>query len=89
MVARFCGLSVFFVGGIPWVTVKGKRATSAEAPILAISPHSSYMDVLAVVFLDWTSVVCKGEVVGAPMIGSRFTHSVLETIYFVEIIYSV
>lgn len=66
----FFSRGLFFVAGFHWVSVKGKRATSAEAPILAVAPHSSYMDALPVTFLGLTSVVAKTEAKSIPFFGS-------------------
>ncbi|TPP66681.1 PCAT1 [Fasciola gigantica] len=48
---------VYFCGGIHWVRISGRRATSAEAPILVVAPHSSFLDSLVVVLMGMTSVV--------------------------------
>lgn len=77
--AVFFARGVFFFGGFHWVTVKGKRATSAEAPILAVAPHSSYLDALPVTYLGLTSVVAKTEAEDVPIFGTltKFTQPVL------------
>lgn len=62
--------ALFAAGGFHWVTVKGKQATPKEAPILALSPHSSYFDALVVVYLGAPSVVAKGETGTLPFLGS-------------------
>lgn len=60
------------------MTVKGKRASSAEAPILAVAPHSSYLDALPVTYLGLTSVVAKTESQDVPIFGTltKFTQPV-------------
>lgn len=68
--AVFFSRALFFMAGFHWVSVKGKRATSAEAPILAAAPHSSYMDALPVTYLGLTSVVAKTEAESVPFFGS-------------------
>lgn len=78
IVVFFCR-GVFFWGGLHWLSVKGKRATSQEAPIVALSPHSSYFDSVVVTYLDLTSVVAKSESEYVPIFGSMnisFLHSI-------------
>ncbi|BFZ13456.1 hypothetical protein BsWGS_16495 [Bradybaena similaris] len=60
-VVLFLCRTVFFAGGFYWVTMKGKQASSKEAPILLVAPHSSFFDALPVVFLGLTSVVAKAS----------------------------
>ncbi|GLH16238.1 Lysophosphatidylcholine acyltransferase [Gryllus bimaculatus] len=43
--------AVFACGGFWRVRVKGRRAAAAEAPVLALAPHSSFCDALPVVCL--------------------------------------
>uniref|UniRef100_A0A2C9LMD9 Phospholipid/glycerol acyltransferase domain-containing protein n=1 Tax=Biomphalaria glabrata TaxID=6526 RepID=A0A2C9LMD9_BIOGL len=52
---------VFFAGGLYWVKTKGKQASSKEAPLLLLAPHSSFLDALPTVFLGLTSVVAKAS----------------------------
>ncbi|XP_052232850.1 lysophosphatidylcholine acyltransferase 2-like isoform X1 [Dreissena polymorpha] len=75
----FLSRCVFFAGGFHHVKVKGKRAPVQEAPILAMAPHSSYMDALPVVFLDLTSTVAKSANGEVPVFGTllAFTQPVL------------
>ncbi|PVD21270.1 hypothetical protein C0Q70_19441 [Pomacea canaliculata] len=70
---------VFFMGGFHWITVRGKRASAKEAPILVVSPHSSFFDSLSLVYLDLTSVVAKSESSSVPIFGSiiEFSQPVL------------
>lgn len=62
--------AIFFCGGFHWLRVKGKRATSKEASIIAIAPHSSCFDALPVIFVGAPSVVAKGENAFIPFCGS-------------------
>lgn len=62
--------TLFVCGGFHWVTVKGKQASSKEAPILAVAPHSSYFDALSVVYLGAPTIVAKGETGYLPFFGS-------------------
>ena len=59
------------MGGFNWITVRGVRVSSKEAPILAVAPHSSFFDSLALVYMDLTSVVAKTESKHIPCFGSR------------------
>ena len=59
------------MGGFSWITVRGVRVSSKEAPILAVAPHSSFFDSLALVYMDLTSVVAKTESKHIPCFGSR------------------
>jgi len=40
-----CRLTAFFMG-VYWLQIRGKRATSKEAPIMVASPHSSIFDII-------------------------------------------
>ncbi|CAL8093753.1 unnamed protein product [Calicophoron daubneyi] len=43
--------TVFFAAGFHYVSVKGKRASRQDAPILVLGPHSSFIDSLVVLAL--------------------------------------
>jgi len=66
------GRGLFFFGGYHWVRVKGRRASAEEAPILAVAPHSSYIDALTIVYLNMTSMVAKKSAIKIPFFGSEF-----------------
>ncbi|GAB1600109.1 lysophosphatidylcholine acyltransferase 1-like isoform X2 [Argonauta hians] len=70
--------AVFFIGGFHWITVKGSRARTELAPIIALAPHSSYFDALPVVYLNLTTVVAKSEAETVPFFGKliQFTQPV-------------
>ena len=51
--------------------MKGRRACAAAAPILVVSPHSSYIDALIVVYLNLTSIVAKKSAIQIPFFGSK------------------
>jgi len=53
--------------------VKGQRASAAEAPILAVAPHSSYVDALTIVYLNLTSMVAKKSAIKVPIFGSKLS----------------
>ncbi|XP_052822312.1 lysophosphatidylcholine acyltransferase 1 isoform X2 [Octopus bimaculoides] len=70
--------AVFFTGGFHWISVKGSRARTELAPIIALAPHSSYFDALPVVYLNLTTVVAKSEAETVPFFGKliQFTQPV-------------
>ncbi|XP_061163188.1 lysophosphatidylcholine acyltransferase 2-like isoform X2 [Saccostrea echinata] len=70
---------VFFVGGFHWLTVKGEHHSAKEAPIIVLAPHSSFLDALAIVYLNLSTVVAKQETALAPIIGTliEYTQPVL------------
>lgn len=70
LVAFFFARVMFFVAGFHWVTVKGKRATPAEAPILVVAPHTSYFDSQVVVDLVQVSVISRMETLNLPVFGT-------------------
>ncbi|XP_078338685.1 lysophosphatidylcholine acyltransferase 2-like isoform X1 [Crassostrea virginica] len=75
----FVSRCVFFVGGFHWLTVKGEQHTAKEAPIVALAPHSSFLDALVIVYLNLSTVVAKKETSLAPVIGTliEYTQPVL------------
>jgi len=52
--------------------VKGLRSSAEQAPILVVAPHSSYIDALAVVHLNLTSIVAKNSAIQIPFFGSEW-----------------
>ncbi|KAL0188914.1 hypothetical protein M9458_016013, partial [Cirrhinus mrigala] len=54
----FLGRLYFFGMGFR-VVVKGKRASSLEAPILAVAPHSSFFDAIACIEAGLPSTVSR------------------------------
>lgn len=62
---------LFLAGGFHWVTVRGTRVGSEEAPILTVVPHSSYFDALPVVALDLSTIVAKAASERVPFFSSR------------------
>ena len=68
-VLLFCRTMFFFVG-FHWITVRGRRVSCHEAPMLVVAPHSSYFDALTCVFMELTTVVAKAETLYAPIFGS-------------------
>ena len=69
-------LWMFHVGGFR-LKVVGRAAPSSEASIVALAPHSSFFDSIAMVFLGGPSVVAKGETAAIPFFGSTWTLSIV------------
>ncbi|XP_028969345.1 lysophosphatidylcholine acyltransferase 1 isoform X1 [Esox lucius] len=60
---------MWFAGGFHWMTVKGRQAIPAEAPILTLGPHSSYFDAIPVT-MSMASIVMKAESKDIPVWGT-------------------
>lgn len=63
--------ALFICGGFHHLKVKGRKAESKDAPVLALAPHSSFFDALPVVYLGGPSIVAKAETGRIPFFGSR------------------
>ena len=64
--------ALFVCGGFHHLKVKGQKATTKDAPILALAPHSTFFDALPVVYLGGPSIVAKAETSNIPFFGSTF-----------------
>ncbi|XP_052002984.1 lysophosphatidylcholine acyltransferase 2 [Xyrauchen texanus] len=73
-VFTFLGRMYFFGMGFR-VVVKGKQASSVEAPILAVAPHSSFFDAIVCIEAGLPSTVSRSESLEAPIFG-RFLRCV-------------
>ncbi|KPP57843.1 hypothetical protein Z043_124385 [Scleropages formosus] len=62
------GRLVFFFMGFR-VTVQGRHASSVEAPILAVAPHSSYFDAIVCIVAGLPSTVSRAENLAVPIFG--------------------
>lgn len=62
----------FFACGIHWVTIKGVRVSSEEAPILCMAPHSAFVDVLVGFVCGLPVTVSRMENAHIPVIGTLF-----------------
>jgi len=62
--------AMLFCMGFHWVKVKGKLSSSEEAPILAVAPHSSFIDALAIAVICVPSGVSRKENDSIPLIGA-------------------
>lgn len=67
---RGVGRAMLFCMGFHWVKVKGKLSKSEEAPILAIAPHSSFIDALALAVICLPSGVSREENDSIPLLGA-------------------
>jgi len=65
---------MFFCCGFN-VKIIGKRASPDEAPILAVAPHSTFFDALAVCVMGAPSVVAKAETSSIPFWGSLISYT--------------
>lgn len=72
MLAARCMYGMYFFGSFHRVKITGRQATSKEAPILALAPHSSFFDSIAVVLFGPPSVLAKVETASLPFLGSKF-----------------
>ncbi|XP_037120696.1 lysophosphatidylcholine acyltransferase 1 [Syngnathus acus] len=61
--------AMWFCGGFHWINVKGQRATSSEAPIITVAPHSSYFDAIPIT-RTMCSIVTKLESGSLPIWGT-------------------
>uniref|UniRef100_A0A8C9V8D7 Lysophosphatidylcholine acyltransferase 4 n=1 Tax=Scleropages formosus TaxID=113540 RepID=A0A8C9V8D7_SCLFO len=71
--------AVFFSLGFFWVKVKGRQAAPKEAPLLAVAPHSSFLDMLILCVAGLPTVVSRSENTTLPVIGAllEFNQSLL------------
>jgi len=63
--------ALFFFAGFHWVTIKGKQASSEEAPVLVVGPHSSMWDSFPLILMGSPSVVAKADTKYTPFFGSK------------------
>ena len=67
----FLSRAVFFFLGFFWFRVKGCRAGHKEAPVLAVAPHSSFLDMLVLTETQLPTVVSRSENQSIPVIGGE------------------
>ncbi|CAO1416740.1 unnamed protein product [Diamesa hyperborea] len=60
---------MYWAGSVHYIRVKGKQATTKEAPILLGAPHTSFFDALGVIITGPASVVAKVESGSIPFYG--------------------
>ncbi|KAM3857338.1 lysophospholipid acyltransferase LPCAT4 [Diretmus argenteus] len=78
-IIRLLSRAVFFCLGFPWVKVKGRQADLKEAPVLAVAPHSGFLDMLVLCVTQLPTVVSRSENASLPVIGAllEFNQAVL------------
>lgn len=62
---------MFFFMGFLWIKVKGRQATQKEAPVLAVAPHSGFLDMLVLSLAGLPTVVSRSENANLPVIGGE------------------
>lgn len=67
--------ALFICGGFHQLKVKGRKAETKDAPVLALAPHSSFFDALPVVYLGGPSIVAKGETGRIPFFGKLINYT--------------
>lgn len=67
--------ALFICGGFHQLKVKGQKAETKEAPVLALAPHSSFFDALPVVYLGGPSIVAKAETGRIPFFGKLINYT--------------
>lgn len=60
---------MLFCMGFHWIKVKGQLSSPEEAPILAVAPHSSFIDALALAVLCISSPISRKENESIPLVG--------------------
>lgn len=65
------GRSAYYAGGMH-IRVKGKQVPRAEAPILVIAPHSTFLDAAIVYVTGFPSIIVRRESGMNPWLGSTF-----------------
>lgn len=48
----------------------GEKSDRTSAPVVALAPHSTFMDSIAMVYMGGPSIVAKGETASIPFFGS-------------------
>lgn len=66
---------LWLVAGFHYVPIKGKQATRKQAPILALAPHSSFVDILPVVKMSSPTIVARNDIGEMPIFGSMCYHA--------------
>ncbi|XP_072526755.1 lysophospholipid acyltransferase LPCAT4 [Salminus brasiliensis] len=78
-IVLFLSRGVFFFTGFMWIKVKGLQAGQKEAPVLAVAPHSGFLDMLVLCVAGLPTVVSRSENSKLPVIGAllEFNQAVL------------
>ncbi|XP_078048998.1 lysophosphatidylcholine acyltransferase [Augochlora pura] len=67
--------ALFICGGFHHLKVKGRKAETKDAPVLAVAPHSSFFDAFPVVYLGGPSIVAKAETGRIPFFGKLINYT--------------
>ena len=62
---------ILFAFGFQWIKVSGKPASSREAPIMVVAPHSSVFDMVAMSLLSIPCGVTKTVHKSIPLFGRK------------------
>lgn len=62
---------MYFAGSFHYIKYKGVRASSKEAPVLCVAPHSTFFDSIVVILLGPPTIVAKAETSVLPIFGSK------------------
>lgn len=68
---RLLSRGVFLALGFLRVKIKGRQAGVAEAPVLAVAPHSGFLDMLVLPCTNLATVVSRSENTSLPVIGGE------------------
>ena len=66
------GRAMLFCMGFHWIKVKGQLSSPEEAPILAVAPHSSFIDAFALSVICISSPISRKENESIPLVGGLF-----------------
>ncbi|XP_054286951.1 lysophosphatidylcholine acyltransferase 1-like isoform X1 [Macrosteles quadrilineatus] len=69
---------MLFWWGFHWLRVKGSKASRFRAPLLVLAPHSSFFDILPIIYMKDVTIISKAENLKLPFIGKliNFTQPV-------------
>ncbi|XP_064101471.1 lysophosphatidylcholine acyltransferase 2-like isoform X2 [Macrobrachium nipponense] len=70
-----CGRMMMRCFAFQWVGIKGRRATRAEAPIIIVGPHSSFLDAIAVFWSNVPCLVNRIENLQLPLFGKYIDYT--------------
>lgn len=62
--------AMFFIGSFHSIKTIGRQASTKEAPILVVAPHSSFFDSIVVIIFGPPAAVAKAETATLPFFGS-------------------
>lgn len=76
MLVSWAMRGMYFVASFHRIKILGRQVSSKEAPILALAPHSSFFDSIAVILFGPPSILAKAETAVLPFFGSEFNNCV-------------